>query len=126
MRLFKMAELFAVSKPNISMLIAKIFAGNELDDSVVKSYLTTAADGKRYNVIYYALDRMLAANFFEVLHGLGTISYEEAVAVSAERYEAFDDIRRKEEARLADEADMEELLRIEDEAKRRGKDGEGK
>ena len=55
MRLFKMAELFAVSKPNISMLIAKIFAENELDDSVVKSYLTTAAEGKRYNVIYYAL-----------------------------------------------------------------------
>jgi len=44
--------------------------------------------------------------------------------VSAERYEEFDDIRRKEEARLADEADMEELRRIEDEAKRRGKDGE--
>ena len=34
------------------------------------------------------------------------------------------DIRRKEEARLADEADMEELRRIEDEAKRRGKDGD--
>ena len=42
---------------------------------------------------------------------------------SAERYEAFDDIRRKEEARLADEADMEELRRIEDEAKQRGKGG---
>lgn len=51
-----MAELFAVSKPNISMLIAKIFAEKELDDSVVKSHLTTAADGKRYNVIYYALE----------------------------------------------------------------------
>ena len=35
------------------------------------------------------------------------------------------DIRRKEEARLADEADMEELRRIEDEAKRRVKDAEG-
>ena len=34
------------------------------------------------------------------------------------------DIRRQEEARLADEADMEELRRIEDEAKRRGKDAE--
>lgn len=34
------------------------------------------------------------------------------------------DIRRKEEARLADEADMEELRRIEDETKRRGKEGE--
>ena len=46
----QMAELFAVSKPNISMLIAKIFAENELDDSVVKFCLTTAADGKRYKV----------------------------------------------------------------------------
>ena len=71
-----------------------------------------------------AVDRMLAANFFDVLHGPGTVSHEEAVAVSAERYEEFDDIRRKEDARLADEADMEELRRIEDEAKRRGKDGE--
>ena len=61
-----------------------------------------------------------------MLHGPGTISHEEAVAVSAERYEAFDGIRRKDEARLADEADMEELRRIEDEAKQRGKDGEGK
>lgn len=34
-------------------------------------------------------------------------------------------MRRKEEARLADEADMEELRRIEDEAKKRGKDAEG-
>ena len=59
----QMAELFAVSKPNISMLIAKIFSENELDDSVVKSYLTTAADGKRYNVIYYALEMILAVGF---------------------------------------------------------------
>ena len=51
-------KLFAVSKPNISMLIAKIFAEKELDDSVVKFYLTTAADGKRYNVIYNALEAM--------------------------------------------------------------------
>ena len=48
----QMAELFAVSKPNISMLTARIFSEKELDDSVVKSYLTTAAAGKRYNVIY--------------------------------------------------------------------------
>jgi hypothetical protein len=31
---------------------ASILKENELGDSVVKSYLTTAADGKRYNVIY--------------------------------------------------------------------------
>ena len=45
------------------MLIAKIFAEKELDDSVVKSYLTTASDGKRYNVIYYALEMILAVGF---------------------------------------------------------------
>ena len=122
----QMAELFEVTKMNISLHIANILKEKELDESVVKSYFTTAADGKRYNVIYYALEMILAANFFDVLHGSGTVSHEEAGAVSAERYEAFDDIRRKEEARLADEADMEELRRIEDEAKRRGKDGEGK
>ena len=39
------------------MLIAKIFAEKELDDSVVKSYLITAADGKRYNVIFHKTGR---------------------------------------------------------------------
>ena len=46
-----------MSKLNISMLIAKIFAEKELDDSVVKSYLTTASDGKRYNVIFHKTGR---------------------------------------------------------------------
>jgi hypothetical protein len=302
----QMAELFAVSKPNISMLIAKIFAEKELDDSVVKSYLTTASDGKRYKVIYYALemilavgfrvrgvrgtqfrqwanahlseylvkgftidaarlknpdgrpdyfdellarirdirasekrfyqkvrdlfalssdycgneaktlqffaevqnkllfaatgctaaelivqrsdpkkpnmglitwkgsvvrkedvivaknylssdeldtlnrittifletaelrvkrhmdltlsfwvdavDKMLSANLFEVLHGPGIVSHAKAVQVSAERYEEFDDMRKKEAARLADEEDLAELKRIEEEAKRRNKE----
>jgi len=59
----QMAELFAVSKPNISMLISKIFNEKELDDSVVKCYLTTAADGKKYKVIYYALEMILAVGF---------------------------------------------------------------
>jgi hypothetical protein len=53
----QMAELFAVSKGNISMLIAKIFAEKELGDSVVKSYFTTAADGKWYNVIFHKTGR---------------------------------------------------------------------
>ncbi len=60
----QMAELFAVSKPNISMLIAKIFAEKGLGDSVVKFYFTTAADGKRYNVIYYALEAMKKRSLF--------------------------------------------------------------
>lgn len=41
----QMAELFATSKPNISMYIANILKDKELYlDSVVKEFLTTAAD----------------------------------------------------------------------------------
>ena len=47
----QMAELFATSKPNISMHIANILKEKELyKNSVVKEFLTTAADGKNYNV----------------------------------------------------------------------------
>jgi hypothetical protein len=43
----QMAELFATSKPNISMHIANILKDKEvLENSVVKNFLTTAADGK--------------------------------------------------------------------------------
>ena len=47
-------ELFAVTKMNISLYIVNILNEKKQDDSVVKYYLTTAADGKRYKVIYYA------------------------------------------------------------------------
>ena len=59
----QMVELFAVTKMNISSHIANILKEKELDESVVKSYFTTAADGKRYNVIYYALEMILAVGF---------------------------------------------------------------
>jgi hypothetical protein len=37
---------------------------NELNkDSVVKQYLTTAADGKEYNVVFYSLEMILAVGF---------------------------------------------------------------
>ncbi len=60
----QMALLFDTSKPNISMHIANILQEKELDgNSVVKDYLTTAADGKNYNVTYYALPMVLAVGF---------------------------------------------------------------
>lgn len=47
----QLAELFSTSKPNISMHIDNILKDNELSaNSVVKDYLTTAADGKQYSV----------------------------------------------------------------------------
>ena len=47
----QMAELFAVSKMNISLHVSNILKEKELDDSVVKCYFTTAVlagDGGRH------------------------------------------------------------------------------
>jgi len=60
----QMAELFATSKPNISMHIANILKENELyKDSVIKEFLTTAADGKNYNVVFYSLEMIIAVGY---------------------------------------------------------------
>jgi hypothetical protein len=64
MNQIQLAELFATSVPNISMHISNIFKSKELNaDSVVKDYLTTAADGKNYNITFYALEMILAIGF---------------------------------------------------------------
>ena len=45
----QMADLFQTTKQNISLHINNIFKESELEQiSVVKEYLTTAADGKNY------------------------------------------------------------------------------
>lgn len=60
----QMAELFDTSVPNISMHISNILKEHELDKiSVVKNYLTTALDGKKYKVAFYSLDMILAVGF---------------------------------------------------------------
>lgn len=60
----QMAELFATSKPNISMHIANILKEKELyKDSVVKEFLTTAADGKNYKVVFYSLEMIIAVGY---------------------------------------------------------------
>jgi len=59
-----MAELFDTSKQSISYHIANILKESELDsNSVVKEFLTTAADGKNYNVVFYSLEMILAVGF---------------------------------------------------------------
>lgn len=53
----QMVDLFQSTKQNISLHINNIFKEGELQrNSVVKEYLTTAADGKRYRTKYYSLD----------------------------------------------------------------------
>jgi hypothetical protein len=60
----ELALLFATSIPNISMHISNILNDRELSaDSVIKDYLTTASDGKKYKVTFYSLDMILAIGF---------------------------------------------------------------
>ena len=60
----QIAELFDTSVANISIHISKILKDNELgENSVIKNYLITAADGKNYNVTFYSLDMILAIGF---------------------------------------------------------------
>ncbi len=60
----QIAELFATSIPNISMHISNILKDRELDRaSVVKNYLTTALDDKKYDVTFYSLAMVLAIGF---------------------------------------------------------------
>ena len=64
MNQLQLAELFDTSVPNISMHISNILKENELSiNSVIKEYLTTAADGKNYSVVFYSLDMILAIGF---------------------------------------------------------------
>jgi len=85
----QLAELFDTSKQNIGQHIANILKEKELkENSVVKNFFTTAADGKEYNVTFYTLDMILAVGF-RVRSKRGTY-----------------------EAKQADKEDLEELKRL--------------
>ena len=59
-----MAALYDVSVPAINQHLKRIFSDNELEESsVVKQYLTTAADGKGYQTKHYSLHAIIAVGF---------------------------------------------------------------
>ena len=59
-----MATLYDVSIPAINQHLKRIFDDNELEEvSVIKHYLTTAADGKNYQVKHYNLQAIIAVGF---------------------------------------------------------------
>lgn len=59
-----MADLYQTSKQNISLHLRNLFEEHELDRaSVIKDYLTTAPDEKRYRVKHYNLDAVLAVGY---------------------------------------------------------------
>lgn len=59
-----MVALFQTTKQNISLHIRNIFKEGKLqEDSVVRKFRTTAADGKSYTVNYYNLDFIISVGY---------------------------------------------------------------
>jgi hypothetical protein len=59
-----MAVLFAVDVRTVNEHLGNIFAGAELrEDSVIRKFRITAADGKSYNTQFYNLDAIIAVGF---------------------------------------------------------------
>ena len=59
-----MAELFQTTVPNINIHIGNIFSEGELvENSVIKEFLITAADGKNYNTKFYNLDMIISVGY---------------------------------------------------------------
>ncbi len=60
----QLCELYQTSKSNVSEHIKHIFEEGELDEnSVVRKFRTTAADGKQYNVTHYNLDMIISLGY---------------------------------------------------------------
>lgn len=59
-----MATLYDVSVAAINQHLKKIFEGGELqEEAVIKKYLITATDGKKYNTNHYNLQAIIAVGF---------------------------------------------------------------
>jgi hypothetical protein len=59
-----MADLFQTTKQNIGQHLKNIFEEVELiENSVVKKFFTTAADGKKYETTFYNLDAIISVGY---------------------------------------------------------------
>ena len=58
------SELFSVSVLTINEHLKNIFESNKLQkDSVIRKFLTTASDGKKYNTLFYNLDAIISVGY---------------------------------------------------------------
>jgi hypothetical protein len=113
----QMAELFQSTKQNISLHVQNVLEEGELpEDSVVKDYLTTAADGKSYTTKHYSLDMIIAVGY-RVRSTRGTQFRQWATATLAEYLTkgfALDDQRLKDGTNWGADYFDELLARIRD------------
>ncbi len=109
----EVAELFATSKQNINLHIKNILNERELKElAVVKEYLTTASDGKKYPSKVYNLQLILAIGY-RVRSPRGTQFRQWATEhLSSFLHKGFllDDERLKQPTRIAQWDYFDELL----------------
>lgn len=59
-----MAELYGISVPAINQHLKRLIADSEIDEnSVIKKFLITAADGKNYQTNHYSLQAIISVGF---------------------------------------------------------------
>lgn len=59
-----MASLFDVTVPTVNEHLKNIFTSGEIaEESVIRKFLTTASDGKQYNVRFYNLDAIISVGY---------------------------------------------------------------
>ena len=59
-----MATLYDVETHTVNYHLKKVFSDSELEeDSVIRNFRTTAADGKNYNTKYYNLSAIIAVGY---------------------------------------------------------------
>ena len=109
-----MAELFQTTKQNVGQHLKNIFAEGELaEQSVVKDFFTTAADGKKYATKFYNLDAIISVGYrvksrvatqFRIwANHAGKISHELALSHAEQEYDTFHRRRLAENAQLPDD-----------------------
>lgn len=60
----QMSTLFNVSVPTINAHLKNVFESRELDEtSVIRNFLITATDGKKYNTKHYSLDAIISVGY---------------------------------------------------------------
>ncbi len=111
----KLAQLYDVTVAAINQHIKKIFTDKELDaDAVIKQYLITATDGKKYKANHYNLQMIIAVGF--KVNSERAVQFRKWVNHIAKEYTikgwVMDDERLKRGTYLTDKYYEEQLERI--------------
>lgn len=110
-----MATLYDVDVRTINYHIKKIFSDSELEEnSVIRNFRITAADGKNYDTKHYSLEMIIAVGF--KVNSERAVQFRKWVNVIAKEYTikgwVMDDERLKEGSYLTDKYFEEQLERI--------------